>query len=165
MKFSAATLDNDHREISLVSLKPLQFIHPLLSFPFIPPTSAYTLVSTWAGYLQWEGRMEPLMTWLRDTLMPSFPAVESLTPLDMECHVTIGKKWLLQQVVPKRVYNMAEWVKTIIVDPHYLFSNIPIQYEGYDTGVVHGIEGYYPFSVTLEIWLITITLLLGLFLW
>ena len=60
---------------------------------------------------------------------------------------------------------MAEWVKKIIVDPHYLFSNVPIQYEGYDTGVVHGIEGYYPFSVTLEIWLITITLLLGLFLW
>ena len=91
---------SDRARLPLALLAPFQFVHPLLSAPYLSPPISYTLLTAQAEKMRWEGEITPLLNWLCAALFPSFPSVAALPPLDLTYHVTVSRKRFPQKMVP-----------------------------------------------------------------
>ena len=91
---------SDKSHIPLACIAPLAFIHPLLIAPYLYPASAYTLLLARATPWIWDAPLAPLMTWLRASLFQACRSVNSLSFLNMDNHITVGRHNLQKHIVP-----------------------------------------------------------------
>ena len=78
---------------------PLALTHPLLTSPYISPTTAYTFLSVRTAAWNWEAPLATLMRWIRASLYQTCPGVKSLPPLNMAKHITVSRQKLQIQLV------------------------------------------------------------------
>ena len=111
----AFTAANDRAHLPLAALAPLQFVYPLLAAPYLYSPAAYTLLTAQAVAMRWEEKMAPLLTWIRVTLLPSFPSVTALPPIKLADHITVIQECLLQTMVPTATPVVSRVAPTIIM--------------------------------------------------
>ena len=86
--------------ILIACIAPLTIVHPLLTATYLYPAAAYTLLSVRAIAWRWEDPLAPLMTWLRASLLQTCTSTNSLPPLEMANHITVGCYNHQRQLVP-----------------------------------------------------------------
>ena len=87
--------------IPLGYIVPLALVHLLLTAPYLSPAAAYTIFLARSTAWIWDAPLAPLMKRLRASLFQTCPEVKSLPNLEMADHITVGRKNLQQQLVPR----------------------------------------------------------------
>ena len=81
-------------------ITPLALTHPLLTAPYLSPAAAYALLAARVHAWKWDAPLKPLITWLRSSLYAACPGVTSLSPLELNDHITVGRQKLIRAMVP-----------------------------------------------------------------
>ena len=83
---------SEQARIPLACIAPVALVHLLLTAHYLSPAAVYTFLSTRATAWSWDAPLAPLMKCLRESLFQTCPGVNSLPPLDMADHITVGRQ-------------------------------------------------------------------------
>ena len=101
--------------ITRTCIMPLALAHPLLMAPYLSLAAAYTLLAARVHTWKWDAPIKPLMTWLRASLYAVCPGIKSLPLLDLAYHITVSRKKLLIEMVPRTPSGTATPSLTYII--------------------------------------------------
>ena len=97
-------IPEEYRDIlHLDSLAPLKLVAPLLKPPFLSPPAACDPIKARVDPLNFTAALHPLLAWIQGIPKYAVPGVSILGALDLEDHITGGRRrlwrqhWLLQK--------------------------------------------------------------------